>query len=255
MRIEIGGILIKMEILSFLYKKEIMYTIEFFLLILGVLLYLGMYRISREKISIILSWYCGMIFGSLLGFILSKNIVAMVLGAITCSIVFNIVDRILKNNGMFILSFISIFDTFYLFAMGVLYEFVDLVIPKDNRVDFEDKYFEINSYEIRNIVFVLSMVVAVIAGIFFAKKVKEMNVFYFMVTLFCVFRVFGLFWGSSYAIYPYKKVEIWEPVYLSILTLEYDVLSLFFLFIILIVTVLIYKIKSKNNENRADREV
>lgn len=63
-----------MKILTFLYKREIMYTVQFILLILGIMLYMGLYRISRRNISIILSLYCGIIFGSLLGFVLSgKN--------------------------------------------------------------------------------------------------------------------------------------------------------------------------------------
>lgn len=101
-----------MKILTFLYKREIMYTVQFILLILGIMLYMGLCRFSRRNISIILSLYCGIIFGSLLGFVLSGKIVIMILGAVVCSIFFYIFDRIFNNEGMFISSFICIFDTF-----------------------------------------------------------------------------------------------------------------------------------------------
>ena len=173
-----------MEILTFLYKREIMYTVQFILLILGIMLYMGLYRISRRNISIILSLYCGIIFGSLLGFVLSGKIVIMILGAVACSILFYIFDRIFNNDGMFISSFICIFDTFYLLAMGILYEYIYLVIPHNKREDFADSYFDINSYEIRYVVFVLAIGIAVVISILLAIKVKKINVFYFMVILF-----------------------------------------------------------------------
>ena len=172
-----------MKILTFLYKREIMYTVQFILLILGIMLYMGLYRISRRNISIILSLYCGIIFGSLLGFVLSGKIVIMILGAVACSILFYIFDRIFNNDGMFISSFICIFDTFYLLAMGILYEYIYLVIPHNKREDFADSYFDINSYEIRYVVFVLAIGIAVVISILLAIKVKKINVFYFMVIL------------------------------------------------------------------------
>lgn len=235
-----------MKILTFLYKREIMYTVQFILLILGIMLYMGLYRISRRNISIILSLYCGIIFGSLLGFVLSGKIVIMILGAVVCSILFYIFDRIFNNEGMFISSFICIFDTFYLLAMGILYEYIYLVIPHDKREDFADSYFDINSYEIRYVVFVLAIGIAVVISILLAIKVKKINVFYFMVILFATFRVCGMFFGSSYAIYPYEKVKTWGPVYLSILTLDYSYFSLFFLAIIVFLTTIVYKARLKN---------
>ena len=85
---------------------------------------------SPKTVQKVCSVYNGGIFGSLAGFILIENIFVMIAGALILSVGFVAVDRYFKNDGMFSVAFICIFNCIYMMVIGILYYVSDILYSR-----------------------------------------------------------------------------------------------------------------------------
>lgn len=90
-----------MEILTFLFWR--LFILKATASILG-----GLYlcikgnKISTVTIQKMFSGYCGVIFGSLIMFLLNPNAILMILGCVIGYFIFSLTDKIFKNNGIYL---------------------------------------------------------------------------------------------------------------------------------------------------------
>ena len=90
-----------MEILTFLFWR--LFILKATASILG-----GLYlcikgnKISTVTIQKMFSGYCGVIFGSLIMFLLNPNAILMIFGCVIGYFIFFLTDKIFKNNGIYL---------------------------------------------------------------------------------------------------------------------------------------------------------
>lgn len=239
------------NILTIMYDRVIMFVIEIPLFSLGWYLWFKAYKIQPKTVQKVCSVYNGVIFGSLVGFILFENVFFMAVGALILSAVFLAVDRYFKNDGMFSVTFICIFDCFYILVIGTLYHVSRILYAKVTTIDEDSFVYEhFDPVAQQEKVFLTAIIIALVVAVLIAKKVKKVSVLYFMTTLFGANLIVGAFLGDSYGIYPQAEVSYWMTVYLSILGLEYDRMTLTFFFIIMIVTLIVYFVQTHRKRHR-----
>lgn len=229
------------SILTIMYDRTIMFPIKLFLFFLGWFLLVKSYKMSPKTVQKVCSVYNGVIFGSLVGFILIENIFAMIAGALIISVGFVAADRYFKNDGMFSVTFICIFDCIYMIVIGILYH-VSKILYAEAMTSYETslvyEYFDPEVQDEK--VFCLAIIIALALAVIISKKVKKAGALQFMITLFGTNLIVGAFLGVSYAVHPRAEVSHWMTVYLSLLGLEYDRATLTFFFIIIIMTSIVY---------------
>ena len=105
---------------------------------------------SPKTVQKVCSVYNGGIFGSLAGFILIENIFVMIAGALILSVGFVAVDRYFKNDGMFSVAFICIFNCIYMMVIGILYYVSDILysrVKTAEEISWVCEYFDPVSQE------------------------------------------------------------------------------------------------------------
>ena len=107
-------------------------------------------KMSPKTVQKVCSVYNGGIFGSLAGFILIENIFVMIAGALILSVGFVAVDRYFKNDGMFSVAFICIFNCIYMMVIGILYYVSDILysrVKTAEEISWVCEYFDPVSQE------------------------------------------------------------------------------------------------------------
>ena len=229
------------RILTIMYDRTIMMPFKLLLFFLGGFLLVKSCKMYPKTVQKVCSFYNCVIFGSLAGFILIENIFVMIAGALILSIAFVTVDRYFKNDGMFSIAFICIFNCIYMMVIGILYYVSDILysrVETAEEMSWVCEYFDPDSQEEN--VFCVAIIIAVVLAVIIAKKVKKTSVLQFMIILFGVHLIIGAFLGTSYVVHPDPKVNHWTTVYLSILSLEYDRETLILFFIIIVTTLIMY---------------
>lgn len=141
-----------MKILTFLFWR--LFILKATASILG-----GLYlcikgnKISTITIQKMFSGYCGVIFGSLIMFLLTQNAVFMILGCVIGYFIFFLTDKIFKNNGMFLVSFVCVMEWAYIITTSIIFHnaerlknSIDIISDKDR--SYVEKYFMGDNYVI-----------------------------------------------------------------------------------------------------------
>lgn len=240
-----------MEILTFLYWD--MYIIKIILSIFfGFYLCINAYKMSKVKIQKVFSSYCGIIFGSLLAFLLTKNLVVMIVGSIIGYFAFTLLDKLFKNTGMFLVSFVCIMEWVYIIPTSIIFHNAEklknsiLIITEKER-HYVEEYFMGENYMIWDICFFVAILIGLIVAVIIVLMIKNRRLLNFMITLIGAVQLFGSVF--SYPVYFDNNVSDWEVVYIPYMNIHYGYNGIHLMWAIIMAAILFYWIQRKRENS------
>ncbi len=236
-----------MEILTFLFWR--LFILKATASILG-----GLYlcikgnKISTVTIQKMFSGYCGVIFGSLIMFLLNPNAILMIFGCVISYFIFFLTDKIFKNNGMFLVSFVCVMEWGYIIPTSIIFHNAERLknsihIISDKDRSYVEKYFMGDNYVIWDKCFFMAVLIGLIAAVVMALVVKNRKILNFMMLLIGSVQLFGSIFSVSN--YFDRRVTDWEVVYIPYMNIHFENNGIYLGWSIIMTAIIFYWIQKK----------
>lgn len=215
---------------------------------LGFYLCINAYKMSTVKIQKVFSSYCGLIFGSLVAFLLTRNAILMIVGSVIGYFVFLFIDKLFKNTGMFLVSFVCVMEWVYIIPTSIIFHNAEklknsiLIITEKER-HYVEEYFMGENYMIWDKCFFIAIIIGLIAAIIIALIIKNRKLLNFMITLIGAVQLFGSVFSCTS--YFDNNVSDWEIVYIPYMNMHYEYKGIYLMGAIIMAAILFYWIQRK----------
>lgn len=239
-----------MDILSFLYRMDIVGFMKIINILLGLALCFFVTIIPRKVLSKIMCGYIAIIMGSILGFIIAPAWIAMALGIIVIFGIFYFVEKFFNHSAIFTMTFVFVIDIIYI--IGTIICSIVMDIGNDMELSSKEEirfysWFDIEGYPATDRLFLIATCIAVIIGIGLSKVNKE-KVYVFMCCVVGTIQLFGFVFSEPSILMGVQEecnIERWEQIFIPMMNIEFYELALYLFVPILLLALVCYLIQTK----------